>query len=71
MGKAEVCAIDGCGAEAVRSLSVQRLSGTSMKVRPGSKKATLCREHYKRFKKETRGDRRLEQDRYRSPGASR
>jgi hypothetical protein len=60
------CSVEGCSSEAVRSLSVGRLSGTSLHLKPGSKKALLCKEHYKMFKKETKEQRKLERDRYRS-----
>lgn len=58
--------MEGCSEPAERSLSRQRLSGTNLKLKPGERKAHLCRKHYKEFKKETKQERELEKARFRS-----
>jgi len=36
-----------------------------MQLKPGTKRAKLCREHYKEFKKLTKEQRKLDKARYR------
>jgi hypothetical protein len=66
MGGGEPCSVEGCSSEAIRSLSPKRLSGTSLRLKTGSRKAALCKEHYKQFKKETKEQRKIERDRFRT-----
>jgi len=56
--KAQKCDIEGCTAEAERSISGKKVekSGMKLSVDP-AKNAHLCKEHYKEFKKKTRQDR--------------
>ncbi|MBN1678350.1 MAG: hypothetical protein JW880_07415 [Candidatus Thermoplasmatota archaeon] len=58
---AKRCDVEGCGAEAVRSVSGKRAekAGLSLASDP-SKNAHLCRNHYREFKKKTKKDRTLE-----------
>ncbi len=53
------CSVTGCGNQAVRSLSAERVTEVGLKVE-GSRRAYLCKDHYKELKKKSRKDRRLE-----------
>ncbi|MFQ6064735.1 MAG: hypothetical protein ACE5L6_04585 [Candidatus Bathyarchaeia archaeon] len=57
------CSVTGCAKEAVRSLSNQKVKSAGLNVSPG-RRAYLCKEHYKEYKKKTRKERRLEKWRY-------
>jgi len=61
--KGAKCSVSGCGREAVRSLSAEKVKAAGLKV-GSEKKAYLCKEHYKEYKKKTRKDRQLEKWRY-------
>jgi hypothetical protein len=58
------CNISGCGGEAVRSLSAEKVRSTGLKVGSGERRAYLCREHYKEYKKKTKKEKTLEKWRY-------
>jgi hypothetical protein len=58
------CSVSGCGKDAVRSLSSDKVKLAGLKA-VGEKRAYLCKEHYKEFKKKTKKDKQLEQMRYR------
>lgn len=61
VAKHEVCVLVSCNGEAVRSLSVEKVEKMwPAKVKKGAAKGTLCKKHYKEFKKETRDERDLE-----------
>jgi len=60
----EACSIAGCSGIAERSFSISRLP-PAMQLKPGTKRAKLCREHYKEFKKLTKEQRKLDKARYR------
>ncbi len=55
------CDIEGCKADAERSISGKKVekAGMSLASDP-DKNAHLCREHYREFKKKTKKDRTLE-----------
>ncbi|MBS7651023.1 MAG: hypothetical protein QXI59_07130 [Candidatus Bathyarchaeia archaeon] len=53
------CSVAGCGNQAVRSLDSERASKAGLHVE-GSRRAYLCKDHYKEMKKRTRKDRLLE-----------
>ncbi len=59
MVKKRTCNIDACGREAVRSLASDRVERSGLKVE-GEKRAYLCKQHYKEFKKRTKKDRKIE-----------
>jgi len=61
--KGAKCSVSGCVREAVRSLSAEKVKAAGLKV-GSEKKAYLCKEHYKEYKKKTRKDRQLEKWRY-------
>jgi hypothetical protein len=57
------CSVSGCSREAVRSLSAEKVKSAGLKV-GNDKRAYLCREHYKEYKKKTKKDKQLEKWRY-------
>jgi hypothetical protein len=58
------CSVSGCGREAVRSISTEKVKSAGLNVRSDEKRAYLCREHYKEFKKRIKKDKMLEKWRY-------
>lgn len=66
MGRVEKgvkCSVSGCGSEAVRSISAVKVRSAGLKV-GGEKRAYLCKEHYKEYKKKTKKEKQLERMRY-------
>ncbi len=57
------CSVSGCGRDAVRSLSSDKVKLAGLKV-AGEKRAYLCKEHYKEYKKKTKKDKQLEKMRH-------
>jgi hypothetical protein len=55
--------VSGCGREAVRSLSAEKVKAAGLMV-GSERRAYLCKEHYKEFKKKTKKDKQLEKWRY-------
>jgi thymidine kinase len=53
-----------CGKEAVRSLSADKVRTAGLKIGGTEKRAYLCKEHYKEYKKKTKKDKQLEKWRY-------
>lgn len=64
IGKGVKCSVSGCGKEAARSISTERVKSAGLKVGSSEKRAYLCREHYKEFKKKTKKDKTLDKWRY-------
>jgi len=60
--KADVCAVTGCGQPAVRSLSANKVKQVlpDLKLDEVGRRAHLCRQHYKAFRKKTKEERELE-----------
>ena len=54
-----------CGKEAVRSLSMEKVRSAGLNVGSDQKRAYLCKEHYKEYKKKTKKDKMVEKWRYR------
>ncbi|MCW4006494.1 MAG: hypothetical protein NWF04_07895 [Candidatus Bathyarchaeota archaeon] len=61
--KGEKCGVSGCSKEAERSVSIDKAKAAGLNV-SGEKRAYLCKEHYKEFKKKTKKDKTLEKWRY-------
>ena len=61
--KGAKCTVSGCGKEAVRSISADKVKAAGLKV-GSEKRAYLCKDHYKEFKKKTKKDKQLERWRY-------
>lgn len=58
------CSVSGCGKEAIRSLSTEKVKSAGLNVGSGERRAYLCKQHYKEYKKKTRKDKQLEKWRY-------
>ena len=58
------CSVIRCDKEAVRSLSNQKVKSAGLDV-SGGRRAYLCKDHYKEYKRKTRMERKLEKWRYR------
>ncbi len=63
ISKGEKCSVQGCEKEAVRSLNADKVTAAGMKVQQ-KKRAYLCKDHYKEFKKATKKDKVVEKWRY-------
>jgi len=61
--KGAKCTVSGCGKEAVRSISAEKVKAAGLRV-GNEKRAYLCKDHYKEFKKKTKKDKQLERWRY-------
>lgn len=61
--KGQKCSVSGCGKDAVRSLSGEKVRMAGLKV-GSEKRAYLCKDHYKEYKKKTKKDKQLEKMRY-------
>jgi hypothetical protein len=55
--------VPGCSGDAVRSLSAEKVKTAGLKV-SSERRAYLCKEHYKEYKKKTKKDKQLEKWRY-------
>jgi len=62
--KGEKCSVSGCGAEAARSLSVDKVKAAGINVSTAEKRVYICKEHYKDYKKKTKKDKTLDKWRY-------
>ncbi|MEM2099544.1 MAG: hypothetical protein QXU99_07410 [Candidatus Bathyarchaeia archaeon] len=58
------CSITGCSNEAARSISTDKVKAAGLKVNSDTKRAYICKEHYKEFKKKTKKDKTLDKWRY-------
>jgi hypothetical protein len=58
------CSVSGCNREAIRSLSAEKVRSAGLNVGSSERRAYLCKEHYKEYKKKTKKDKQLEQWRY-------
>ena len=53
ISKGAKCNVDGCDADAVRSLNTKKIEDAGLRLNSSGKKSGLCKEHYKEWKKET------------------
>ena len=67
IAKGQRCSVVGCDAPAVRSLPLDKVRSVGLEVQ-GGRRAYLCEEHYKEFKRRTRKERRLVRWRWRFRG---
>jgi hypothetical protein len=58
------CSVSGCGKEAARSLSAAKVKSAGLNVSSNERRAYLCKEHYKEFKKKTKKDKQIEKWRH-------
>jgi hypothetical protein len=56
----KVCSVAGCKNDALRSISMGSAKKAFSNFKEESRRAYLCREHYKKFRKATKQDRKLE-----------
>lgn len=59
MKDSKACDVEGCGSEAERSISGDAAIEAGLKVEEGLKRAHLCKEHYREYKKFSKKDREL------------
>jgi hypothetical protein len=60
--ESDKCSIDGCDNKAERSISRSKAEEglEGLTFRGEGKRASLCKEHYRKYKKNTKEDRELE-----------
>lgn len=59
VSKGVSCSVQDCEVTAIKSLSFEKVKKAGLKVKE-ERKAYLCREHYKEFKKKSRKDRMVD-----------
>ena len=64
IAKGAKCNVSDCNNDAVRSLNTKKVEEAGLRVSVSGKKAALCKEHYKEWKKETKDDRSLDRARF-------
>jgi hypothetical protein len=64
VAKGVKCGVSGCGGEAVRSLSAEKVRSAGLNVSSDERRAYLCKEHYKEYKKKTKKEKMVERWRY-------
>ena len=62
--KGEKCNVSGCNNEAIRSLTADKVKAAGLNVGNAEKRAYICKEHYKEFKKKTKKDKTLDKWRF-------
>jgi hypothetical protein len=62
--KGENCSVSGCKNEAERSIEAGKCKTAGLNVNTAEKRAYLCKEHYKEYKKKTKKDKTLDKWRY-------
>lgn len=64
VSKGVKCSVSGCGREAVRSLSAEKVKSAGLNVSSGGRRVYLCKEHYKEYKRKTKKEKMVERWRY-------
>lgn len=64
VSKGAKCDVDGCNNDGTRSLNSSKVENAGLRLKSSGKKAVLCKDHYKEWKKETKEDREIERARY-------
>ena len=54
--KGQKCTVTGCGREAARSIPSDKVKAAGLNVNSSEKRAYICKEHYKEYKKKTKKD---------------
>lgn len=67
VAKGVKCSVTGCENDAVRSVATEKVSAAGLEVGE-IRRAYLCKQHYKEFKRETKEDRRLQKWRHGTRG---
>jgi len=58
------CSISGCDKEAKRSISAAKVKSSGLKIGEAERRAYLCKEHYKEYKKKIKNEKKVEQWRH-------
>jgi thymidine kinase len=58
------CSVSGCGREAARSLSTEKVKAAGLNIGSSERRVYLCKEHYKEFKKKTKKDKLVDKWRH-------
>lgn len=66
VAKGVKCSVSGCGKETIRSLSAAKVRSAGLDVSSSERRAYLCKEHYKEYKKRTKKEKKVEQWRYKA-----
>ena len=61
--KGESCSVSGCSNAAERSISADKVKAAGLKI-GNDKRAYLCKEHYKEYKKKSKKDKLLDKWRH-------
>ena len=64
VAKGALCSIDGCDKAGARSINATKVEDAGLRLKGRNKKAVLCREHYREYKKGSKDDRDLERARW-------
>ena len=64
IAKGAKCNVSDCNNDGFRSLNTKKVEEAGLRVSVSGKKAALCKELYKEWKKETKGDRSLDRARF-------
>ena len=56
--------VEGCSNDGARSLNSSKVENAGLRIKTSGKKAVLCKDHYKEWKKESKDDRDLERARF-------
>ncbi|MEM2273361.1 MAG: hypothetical protein QXX56_03995 [Candidatus Bathyarchaeia archaeon] len=59
ISKGVKCSVEGCGKEAVRSLDAEKARASGLKIVEG-RRAYLCRDHYKEYKRASKKNKVIE-----------
>jgi hypothetical protein len=62
--KGQKCSVSGCGREAARSITADKVKAAGLNVSTDEKRAYICKEHYKEYKKKTKKDKTLDKWRF-------
>jgi len=60
------CSISGCSKDAERSISAAKVKSAGLKIGGSKRRAYLCKEHYKEYKRKTKKEKQIEQWRYKA-----
>jgi hypothetical protein len=63
VAKGVKCSVKGCDNQAVRSIATAKATSAGLNVGTG-RRAYLCKEHYREYKKKTKKEKKLEKWRY-------
>lgn len=59
VGNEDMCAVVGCDQSAERSIAKDLAEEAGLKIEESAKRAHLCKEHYKEYKKKSKTDRKI------------